>query len=399
MKIICSQIDLKNKLSLVSRAVPSRPTHPILANVLVFADESKNKVTLTGFDLSLGMRSTFPAEVETGGVITLPAKLLNDIISRLPEGEITISYDEDELDENPLVSIESLSGKFQLRGVSGDEYPELPTVSTEEALMLPITALTEGLKGSLFAASSDESKQVLTGVHLIRELDTLEFAATDGHRLAVVKTIEEETDKENDGDDDEEAENETDSADITQNFAVTIPARALRELENMIKIAKSDDSLTLFVDEGQVVFELGEQNLTSRKLDGTYPNYNQLIPRQFERTMVVDRKRVIESLERVSVLTDQKNNMVKFTIDEDEEKVTLSVEAKELGNAKESIPAQITGDGMKIGFNIKYLMEGLKAMNTNEIKFNFNQPTQPVIINPLGGLKMTYLIMPVQLKD
>jgi len=315
VKIICSQIDLKNKLSLVSRAVPSRPTHPILANVLVFADESKNKVTLTGFDLILGMRSTFPAEVETGGVITLPAKLLNDIISRLPEGEITISYDEDELDENPLVSIESLSGKFQLRGVSGDEYPELPTVSTEEALMLPITALTEGLKGSLFAASSDESKQVLTGVHLIRELDTLEFAATDGHRLAVVKTIEEETDKENDGDDDEEVENETDSADITQNFAVTIPARALRELENMIKMAKSDDSLTLFVDEGQVVFELGEQNLTSRKLDGTYPNYNQLIPRQFERTMVVDRKRVIESLERVSVLTDQKNNMVKFTID------------------------------------------------------------------------------------
>lgn len=395
MKIICSQIDLKNNLSLVSRAVPSRPTHPILSNVLVIADESKNKVTITGFDLSLGIRSTFPATVEVGGVITLPSKFLNDIITRLPEGEIEISCDEDDLEDNPLVSIQCLSSKFQLRGVSGDEYPELPSVSTEEALILPISALSEGLKGSLFAASSDETKQVLTGVHLIRDLDTLEFAATDGHRLVVVKTIEEE--KEN-----EENEDTSDSdteGNIKQNFAVTIPARALRELENMLKTAKDSESITLFVDEGQVVFQLGEQNLTSRKLEGTYPNYNQLIPRQFQRTMVVDRKRVIESLERVSVLADQKNNMVKFSIDEENQQVSLSVEAKELGNAKESLSAQITGDSINIGFNIRYLMEGLKAINTNEIKFSFNEPTQPVIINPLGGLKMTYLIMPVQLKD
>ena len=395
MKIICSQVDLKNNLSLVSRAVSTRPTHPILANVLMIADRDKNKVTVTGFDLSLGMRSSFPSEVEEGGVITLPAKLLNDIVSKLPEGEIMISYDEDDLENNPLVSIESLSGKYQLRGVLGDEYPELPTAGTEEALMLPMAALTEGLKGSLFAASSDETKQVLTGVHLIRELDTLEFAATDGHRLAVVKTVEEENDEEGE----EEITSIDTKSDESQNFAVTIPARALRELEKMLAMAKDEDSLALFVDEGQVVFELGEQNLTSRKLDGTYPNYNGLIPRQFERTMVVERKRLIESLERVSVLADQKNNMVKFTVDGDNEHVTLSVEAKELGNGRESMLAQITGDDLEIGFNIRYLMEGLKAISTEQIKFNFNSPTQSVIITPLGGLKMTYLIMPVQLKD
>jgi DNA polymerase-3 subunit beta len=393
VKIICSQVDLKNNLSLVSRAVPTRPTHPILANVLLVADETKNKVTVTGFDLSLGIRSSFPSVVETGGIITLPAKLFNDIVSRLPEGEIIISYENDEVEDNPLVAIESLSGKFQLRGVSGDEYPELPTVSTEEALMLPVKALSEGLKGSLFSASSDETKQVLTGVHLIRELNALEFAATDGHRLAVVKTIE--------------AENEEDGSttltnqgeDESPNFAVTIPARALRELEKMLTMAQEEDSLALFVDEGQVVFELGEQNLTSRKLDGAYPNYNQLIPQQFARTMVIDRKRIIESLERVSVLADQKNNLVKFTVDSNNQQVTLAVEAKELGNAKESLSAQITGDNLEIGFNIRYLLEGLKAISSNEIKFSFNQSTQPVIINPLGGLKMTYLIMPVQLKD
>lgn len=395
MKIVCSQIDLKNNLSLVSRAVPTRPTHPILANVLLVANQTKNQVTLTGFDLSLGMRSCFCAEVEEEGVITLPAKLLNDIIARLPEGEVTISYEEEEMEENPLVTINSLSGKFQLRGVKGEEYPELPVVEREEAFLLPVAALNEGLKGSLFAASNDETKQILTGVHLTRNLDTLEFAATDGHRLAVVKTSAIEETKES-----EEGEiNSNPPITEEQNFTITIPARALRELEKILSMAKEGESIALFVDEGQVVFELGQQNLTSRKLDGAYPNYNQLIPNNFERTMVVDRKRMIESLERVSVLSDQKNNLVKFTLNSDNEQVTLSVEAKELGNAKESISAEINGDNFEIGFNIRYLMDGLKALSANEIKFQFNGATQPVIATPLSGAQMTYLIMPVQIRD
>ncbi|AFZ54071.1 DNA polymerase III subunit beta [Cyanobacterium aponinum UTEX 3222] len=395
MKIVCSQVDLKNNLSLVSRAVPTRPTHPILANVLLVANQTKNQVTLTGFDLSLGMRSCFCAEVEEEGVITLPAKLLNDIIARLPEGEVTISYEEEEMEENPLVTINSLSGKFQLRGVKGEEYPELPVVEREEAFLLPVAALNEGLKGSLFAASNDETKQILTGVHLTRNLDTLEFAATDGHRLAVVKTSAIEETKESE----EEEINSNPPITEAQNFTITIPARALRELEKILSMAKEGESIALFVDEGQVVFELGQQNLTSRKLDGAYPNYNQLIPNNFERTMVVDRKRMIESLERVSVLSDQKNNLVKFTLNSDNEQVTLSVEAKELGNAKESISAEINGDNFEIGFNIRYLMDGLKALSANEIKFQFNGATQPVIATPLSGAQMTYLIMPVQIRD
>ncbi|AFZ46342.1 DNA polymerase III, beta subunit [Cyanobacterium stanieri PCC 7202] len=396
MKIICSQSELKNNLSLVSRAVPGRPTHPILANVLLVADSEKNTVTLTGFDLSLGMRTSFAAEVEQEGNITIPAKLFNDIVTRLPEGEITISFDPDDLDDNPLVAIESMYGKFQLRGVSGEEFPELPTVEKEEALMLPVTSLSEGLKGSLFAASNDEAKQVLTGIHLTRNLDTLEFAATDGHRLAVVKTTDE---KEASEDGDGNSEDNTDDISISeeQNFTMTIPARALRELEKILTLAKEEDNVALYVDDGQVVFELGLQNLTSRKLDGAYPNYNQLIPTAFDRTMVVERKRLIESLERVSVLLDQKNNMVKFSIDADNGQLFLSVEANELGNAKESISAEITGDNFEIGFNIRYLMDGLKALSSNDITFHFNGPIQPVIVTPLSGLQMTYLIMPVKL--
>lgn len=408
MKINCSQVDLKTNLSLVSRAVPSRPTHPILGNVLLVADEEKNKVYLTGFDLSLGIRTSFPAQIDEGGSITLPAKLLNDIVTRLPEGEISLSYDEDELEDNPLVSILCLSGKFQLRGMNGEDFPELPTVENADALMLQIHALSDGLQGSIFAASSDETKQVLTGIHLTRNHNTLEFAATDGHRLSVVETQDEKETEE--GEESEESETVEETEDTStdteiaediegRNFEITIPARALRELEQILKMAKENESIALYVEEGQVVFELGEQHLTSRKLEGAYPNYNQLIPSQFSRDMVVERKRLISSLERVAVLADQKNNLVKFTLNKAQDEVTLSVEAKELGSAKESIPAQITGEDLEIGFNIKYLMDGLKAIPANDIKMKFNEATQPIIINPLSGLKMTYLLMPVQLKD
>lgn len=401
MKITCSQSDLKTNLSLVSRAVPSRPTHPILGNVLLVADADKNKINLTAFDLSLGIRTSFPAQINEGGSVTLPAKLFNDIVTRLPSGEITLTYDQDEMEDNPLVTIFCLCGKFQLRGMKGEDFPELPTVENQQPLMLQISSLSNGLQGSVFAASSDETKQVLTGIHLTRNHNSLEFAATDGHRLAVVQT-EEEEDSENEETTGDNNKIETETSEKSQgdrNFEITIPARALRELEQILKMAKENESIALYVDEGQVIFELGEQHLTSRKLEGGYPNYNQLIPNQFSRTMVLERKTLINSLERVAVLADQKNNLVKFTLDNIEEQVTLSVEAKELGSAKESIPAQITGENLEIGFNIKYLMDGLKALPSNDIKMQFNEANQPIVINPLGGLKMIYLLMPVQIRD
>ncbi|MGP0128631.1 MAG: DNA polymerase III subunit beta [cyanobacterium endosymbiont of Rhopalodia musculus] len=391
MEFVCSQSELNSNLSLVSRAVPSRPTHPILGNVLVVVDADKGRVSLTAFDLSLGIETSFSADVNQGGKIALPAKLLNDLVSRLPEGKITLITNKDNLeDDTQLIILKSASGQFQLQAMSAEEFPELPTVEGGDTLKLPIAILTEGLKGSLFAASSDEAKQVLTGVHVAGNLDGLEFAATDGHRLAVVKTP---LQTEIDGEEEVQRMPEGDFA----RFAVTIPARALRELERMFANRKSTDTVALYVDDAQIVFELGEQRLTSRKLDGIYPSYNQLIPLQFARTVSLDRKRFISSLERVAVLADQRNNLVKCTIDEEKGQVSLSVEAQGLGKAKESIPAQITGESGDVAFNVKYLMDGLKALPTKEFQMQLNAGNQPVILTPLGGIKMIYLVMPVQL--
>ena len=393
MKFTCSQNDLSTNLSLVSRAVPSRPTHPILGNVLFAANADTQKVSLTAFDLSLGIRTSFNAEVQEEGTLTLPAKLLNDVVSRLADGEITLTYEtNDTEDENTLAILTSASGRFKFRGMGAEEFPELPVVKDGKSLMLSVSALTEGLKGALFAASTEEIKQILTGVHLTRSQDSLEFAATDGHRLAVVQTTDHQ----------KETDTEADSVTPTNNledFEVTIPARAFRELERMLSLCQETDLVTLNLDEGQVVFELGNQRLTSRKLEGAYPIYQKLIPNQFSRQMNLERRRLLSSLELVAVLADQKNNIVKFIIDSDNQQLALSVEAQDVGSARELMPAQISGESVEIAFNVKYLMDGLKALPAADIQMQLNEGNQPVIFTPLSGLKMIYLVMPVQIRD
>lgn len=388
MKLVCIQSDLSTNLSLVSRAVPSRPTHPVLANVLLAADAQTQQVSLTAFDLSLGIRTSFPAEVETGGEMTLPAKLLNDIVSRLPEGEITLKDDAGE--QSLGVTLTSASGRYQVRSMGIEEFPELPVIEKGEAVYLPAEALIEGLRGSLFASSADESKQVLTGVHLtVQSTSTqsnasdygLEFAATDGHRLSVVEFP---------------SANET--SDVPK-LEVTLPAKALRELERMIGLRQSTEPLALHFDQGQVVFEWAEQRLTSRTLEGQYPAYRQLIPRQFQRQITVERRQLLSALERIAVLADQKNNIVKFGIDSAAQELALSVEAQDIGSGRESLAAQVSGDSIEIAFNIKYLLDGLKALPSAEIQMQLNTPLTPVILSPLGSLKMTYLIMPVQIRS
>lgn len=392
MKLVCTQSNLSTNLSLVSRAVPSRPTHPVLANVLLIVDSQTQQVSLTAFDLSLGIRTSFQAEVQTGGEITLPAKLLNDIVSRLPEGEIML---DDEAGEALGVTLTSASGRYQVRGMGVEEFPELPVIEKGEAVYLAGEVLIEGLRGSLFATSADETKQVLTGLHLTVQQDSLEFAATDGHRLAVVQSINESAVLE---ESDDSLTEESVSRQLPH-LEVTVPAKALRELERMLGMRSSAEPLALHFDQGQIVFEWANQRLTSRILEGQYPAYRQLIPRQFERQLTLERRQLLNALERIAVLADQKNNIVKFSIDSVNQEIALSVEAQDVGSGRELMKAQISGESIEIAFNVKYLMDGLKALQSSEIQIQLNTALSPVIITPLGSLKMTYLLMPVQIRS
>ncbi len=381
MKLACTQSDLSTHLSLVSRAVPSRPAHPVLANVKLTADEATQRVSLTAFDLSLGIRTSFAAKIEAGGEITLPAKLLGDIVARLPDGEMVLDGDLGEA----MVAIKSASGKYQVRGMGAEEFPELPIIEEGDVAQLPAEALIEGLKGALFAASTDETKQVLTGVHVTIQAEGLEFAATDGHRLAVVQTSSEEG-----------------AATIVGGegtLDVTIPGKTLRELERMLAAHQSTEAIALRSEPGQVVFEWADQRLTSRLLEGQYPNYRQLIPKQFARQVTVERRSLISALERIAVLADRKNNIVKISLDSAQQQITVSVDAQDVGSGQEAVPAQLTGEDLDIAFNVKYLLDGLKVLPSTEVQIQVNTATSPVVLVPIGAMKMTYLVMPVQIRS
>jgi DNA polymerase III subunit beta len=383
MKLVCTQSDLNTNLALAHHAVPSRPTHPVLANVLVRADADTGSVQITAFDLSLGIRTSFPAQVEQGGEIALPAKLLNDIVAKLPSGEITLNSE----DEETLTTLTANSGQiYQIRGMNAAEFPELPEIASEKAIRLSITSLEEGLRGTLFATSADETKQVLTGVHLRVSGEGLEFAATDGHRLAVVEAVN--------------ADEAEDAPSSIEGFQVTIPANALRELERMFGKRADGEFLSLQFEEGQVSFDLGSgQRLTSRTLEGSYPAYRQLIPQQFDNQLNVDRRELVSALERIAILADRKNNIVKFSIDSENQRLFLSAEAADIGSGQESMNVQISGQSLEVAFNVKYITESLKNLIASQVQIQLNTPTSPVVLMPLSGTKMTHLIMPVQIRN
>lgn len=376
MKLVCSQAELSSSLQLVSRAVAARPTHPVLANVLLTADAGTGRLSLTGFDLSLGIQTSLSASVATSGAITLPARLFGEIVSRMPaDSPITLSCE----DGSEQVELTSLSGSYQMRGMPADDFPELPLAQAGTPIKLDPEVLIKGLRATLFASSGDEAKQLLTGVHLGLDQNGLECAATDGHRLAVLRLQNASS---------SEAE-----------LDVTVPARSLRELERLLSSRGGSDAVSLFCDRGQVVFQWADQVLTSRSLDGTYPNYRQLIPESFGRQLQVDRKGLLSALERVAVLADQHNNVVKLTSDPAAGQLSISADAQDVGSGSEAIGAQVSGDAIQIAFNVRYVLEGLKAMACEQVQLQCNAPTTPVVLAPQDDSSFTYLVMPVQIRQ
>ena len=388
MKLVCSQSELNTALQLVSRAVASRPTHPVLANVLLTADEGTNRLSLTGFDLNLGIQTSFSASIEKSGAITLPAKFFGEIVSKL-SSDSPISLLFDGISEQ--IELTSKGGSYQMRGMSADEFPDLPLVENGTSFKVDANSLVQALRGTLFASSTDEAKQLLTGVHLKFSENDLKSAATDGHRLAVLNI---KNAIKNDNFD------SNINSDEYQSFNVTLPSRSLREVERLISSWKGDDLVTLFCDRGQVVFLADSQVVTSRTLDGVYPNYDQLIPDDFSKSILLNRRIFISALERIAVLADQHNNVIKISTNILTQQVCITADAQDVGSGSESIAAKFESEDIQIAFNVRYLLDGLKAIDSDQITLCCNAPTTPAVFLPEdSNLGFTYLVMPVQVRS
>ena len=383
MEIVCKQSDLNNAIQLVIKAVASRPTHPILGNILVAADQGTNKISLTGFDLNLGIQTSFDASVTKSGAITIPSKLLLEIVNKLPiDSPISLSVD----DSSDNIFLKSDRGTFNLKGIPSDDYPSLPFVQNGTCLDIDPSSLLKSVKSTIFSSSNDDSKQLLTGVNFKFKRGFLESAATDGHRLAVVLSDNQKT-----IDGINEINNE-------ESLSVTIPTRSLREIEKLLTLKLTDKSIKLFYDKGQLVLISSNQVITTRTLEGDYPNYSQLIPDSFTKNLKFETKPLIESLERIAVLADQQSSVVKIKV-EDNNLAFITADAQEIGNAKESLPVDFKGDEFEIAFNVRYLLEGLKVISSQYILLKCNLPTTPAVVVPEDNLtSFTYLVMPVQVR-
>ena len=387
MDIVCKQSELNNAIQLVSRAVASRPTHPILSNLLVTADEVTNKISLTGFDLNLGIQTSFDATVSQSGAITIPSRLLSEIVSKLPN-ESPVSLTVEELSDNILLKSER--GSFNIKGIPSDDYPKLPFVESGTSLEIDPSSFLKALKMTIFSSSNDESKQLLTGVNFKFKKSILESAATDGHRLAVILNNDQDLNPQDNSDDLKESD---------FNLSVTIPTRSLREIEKLVSCKSYENSIKLFYDKGQVVFISANQIITTRTLEGTYPNYSQLIPDSFSKVFKFNRNSFIESLERIAVLADQQSSVVKINLNDDRY-ASISADAQDIGNAEELLPVTYSGEKLEIAFNVKYLLEGLRVISSENVLLKCNLSTTPAVLVPDDNItSFTYLVMPVQVRS
>ena len=350
MKITTSQADLNAALRAISRAVGSGKTHPVLAGVHLIAT-ADGQLHLTAYDLELGISTTIAAAVDTPGTTVVPYRLLSEIISRLSDA-VSLAVDGDRL------TLTASGGSYSLSVGSAGDFPALPVVTA--AAGAPVD-LSGALAAVLLACSGDAAKQLLTGVHMAADGTTLRLEATDGHRLAT-RTMP------------------SDAAALD----VTIPARTLQLVRQPASIA---------VDTAHAAITLADgTRIISRILDGAYPNAQSLIPTAFKATLTADRIVLLHAIERVAVIADQHNSIVKLATTG--KALQLSAEA-ETNSGIESIA--ITGKLPTLAVNAHYMIDGLRSLDGDTVTIQANEPTTPVVLT--GDPGQTYLVMPVQVRS
>lgn len=398
-RLTCTQDDLANNLALVAHAVPAKPTHPVLGNVLLVADKELQQVHLTVFDLNLGIETSLDAKIWQGGEITIPVELLSLVVAKFPSGDITLSHsstpeNKGDKEQEPewITTLKTGETNYQMRGMASESFPKLPSLSGQ-VYKLPTESLKEGLRGTLFATVKDETKRILTGVHIKLDGTILEFAATDGHRLATVQTSIQ-------GISTKPKESRTNSS-----LSFTIPAKVLIELDRILSSRTSTEPVELSYEESSstVAISWGRVRLIGRCLEGQYPPYPALLNQQFAQTVTLEKAPLIKALERLSTLADKKEKTVSLYLNSFEEKLSLSI-TREFGKGQEEIAAAITEKDLQISFDIRYLLEGVKSVASNQIQICFTQHDGPAVIAPFGNrdkpnllIDSKYLLMPIQI--
>jgi DNA polymerase-3 subunit beta len=363
MKVVCSREELAQRLGIVARAVSTRASVQILSGVLLRAENGRLHLAAT--DMELSLRSSMDAQVEGEGAVVVPGRLLVDLVRLLPADDVTFEHRADE----GVVHVTCGPSSSTLHTYNAEDFPRLPDLDTVGTFTVDREALLDTISRVARSASRDESRPVLTGILVRFEGGKLVMAATDSYRMSVKETALE-------GD--------------APELEAIIPARALGELS---RIAPAGDAIELGVHENQVVFVVDDVWLTSRRIDGQFPNYKQLLPETFEHEVTLPRAELLDVVRRVAVMA-QRNSPLRMRFAEGE--LTLLAQTQDVGEARESLPAPFSGEPMEIGFNADFLREGIESVTADEIQLRLISPLRPGLIRAEGD-DFWYLIMPIRI--
>jgi len=356
------------QLQTVSRVASTRSAVQALAGVMISAPADA-PAQLLATDMEIGLRCPLEAETASPGTAVLPARLLLDVVRSLPEPQLTLELRSAEQD----IELRSGAATFHLRTLRGEDFPTLPEPYPETRLTLPAEALTQTISRVARSASRDETRPVLTGILMSASAQELRMVATDSYRLSVKQTPLQEP--------------------LSGSLEANVPARALQELVRIAQQSPSD-ALAVSVRQNQVVFEHGDVVLSSRLIDGQFPNYRQLLPESVEHELRLSTPELSDVVRRISLLA-QKNAPLRLSFSEGT--LTVSARTPDVGEASEAIPVPFQGDTFEIGFNPEFLRDGLESVESDEFVLKLINPLRPGLIESTGPGDFVYLIMPIRL--
>ena len=371
MKIHCNKEDLSKGVQAIQSALAARTTLPILLNFMMETEDAKVKVIST--DLEMGVKHYIPAEVESGGSITIPAKKFSDILHSLPDGqEVELA-----VDSGDKVQLKCGRSRFAIIGAPKSEYPVLPEFDRQDAFELPLGLVADMIRKTVFAASSDETRHVLNGVFWSGKKGNLEMVATDGRRLSIVGKHGVLKDRE---------------------FQIIIPTKVLGELLRLLGAfdikTDSDEKLRLGITENQVVFQIAQTTLLSRLIGGTFPNYEQVIPKRKDIAVTLDTKELLAVTKRAALCTSDRGGAVKFFI----EKKSLHISAYSQNlEFRDELGVDYSGADFQVACNPHFMVDALKHIDCEKVILGFTTPVNPVLIEPADGSECRFVIMPMRI--
>jgi DNA polymerase-3 subunit beta len=373
MKLSCLQENLNRGLSIVGRAVATRSTLPITQNILLSAEQSRLKLAAT--NLEMAITCWIGAKVKQKGEITIPARLLSDFVNSLPNDLIEVN-----LPANSRI-LELKSGHFQahIHGIDAADFPPIPQINDGITTTIEAASLREGIAQVAFAAATEESRPVLTGVNIEFDGEQLNLAAADGFRLAVHKT--------------------TLSSPVKEKTTVIIPARTLNELNRLIGEQEEPIEITVNEKKSQVLFRLKDAEIVSQLIQGSFPNYSQVIPQSYTTRAVVDISEFLRVTKMSSIFARDASGIVRLVITPGTElapgKITVSAQAEEVGDNVGEVDALTDGEEAKIAFNVRYLSDVLSVLSQAQVALELTTPSSPGTIRPIGVDNYVHVVMPM----